>query len=147
METIRGLLGTHHRQCDELFARLEQRVATSAWPEAEAALAGFDETMRQHFNTEETVLFPAFEACTGMTGGPTAVMRSEHAQIVELLDALAVAVEARDTDDFSGYAETLHIMVQQHNMKEENILYPMCDQRLAAQADALVEAMRHDIGA
>jgi hypothetical protein len=33
----------------------------------------------------------------------------------------------------------LLIMMQQHNLKEENILYPMCDQALAGDAD--LEAM------
>ena len=77
--------------------------------------------------------------------GPTAVMRSEHAQIRELMEAAAAAIDARDADDFSGYAETLHIMTQQHNMKEENVLYPMCDQHLAAQAPGLVAQLRDGI--
>ena len=76
-----------------------------------------------------------------MTMGPTAVMRSEHAQIRELMAAAAAAIEAQNADDFSGYAETLHIMTQQHNMKEENVLYPMCDQHLAA-APALLERLQ-----
>jgi len=29
--------------------------------------------------------------------------------------------------------------MQQHNMKEENILYPMCDQALGAEAERLGE--------
>ena len=29
------------------------------------------------------------------------------------------------------------MLMQQHNMKEENILYPMCDQALAAEAEEL----------
>jgi iron-sulfur cluster repair protein YtfE (RIC family) len=31
--------------------------------------------------------------------------------------------------------------MQQHNMKEENILYPMCDQALAAEAEHLCAKM------
>ena len=80
-----------------------------------------------------------------MTMGPTAVMRSEHAQILELLEAAAEAIATHDADEYSGYAETLHIMTQQHNMKEENVLYPMCDQHLAAQSSALVAQMRDGI--
>ena len=30
------------------------------------------------------------------------------------------------------------IMMQQHNMKEENILYPMCDQHLAGETPELL---------
>ena len=73
-----------------------------------------------------------------MRMGPTQVMRNEHAQMRELIGASRAALEARDAEDYSGYAETLLIMMQQHNMKEENVLYPMCDQQLGdAQASLL----------
>ena len=62
-------------------------------------------------------------------------------QMRELLAAAEVSLGARDADDYSGYAETLLIMAQQHNMKEENVLYPMCDQHLAAEADGLVRRL------
>jgi hemerythrin-like domain-containing protein len=145
MDTIRGLLGDHHRQCDELFAAIEQAIETGAWDRAADGFSRFDKSMRQHFDVEESILFPAFEARTGMTMGPTAVMRSEHAQIRELLEAAAEAIVAHDADEYSGYAETLHIMTQQHNMKEENVLYPMCDQHLGAQSSSLVTQMRDGI--
>lgn len=145
METIRDLLGEHHRQCDESFAAVEQAIEAGAWDQAAAGFARFEKSMQQHFNVEESILFPAFETRTGMTMGPTAVMRSEHAQIRELLEAAAEAISAHDADEYSGYAETLHIMTQQHNMKEENVLYPMCDQHLAAQSSALMVKMREGI--
>lgn len=147
MNTIRGLLGDHHRQCDVLFAAIERAIESGAWDQAAAGFARFRESMLQHFDVEEKTLFPAFESRTGMTMGPTAVMRSEHAQIRELMDAMAEAIETRDADDYSGYAETLHIMTQQHNMKEENVLYPMCDQHLAGESATLVAQMREGISA
>ena len=33
-------------------------------------------------------------------------------------------------------------MMQQHNMKEENILYPMCDQHLATALPALLPVLQ-----
>ncbi len=59
-------------------------------------------------------------------------MRLEHAQMRPLLAQLEAACAARDGDGYAGAAETLLILMQQHNMKEENILYPMCDQALGA---------------
>ncbi len=145
MDTIRGLLGDHHRQCDELFAIIEQAIEAEDWGRAAECFSRFEKSMQQHFDVEESILFPAFEARTGMAMGPTAVMRSEHAQIRELLEAAAEAISAHDADEYSGYAETLHIMTQQHNMKEENVLYPMCDQHLGAQSAALVGRMKEGI--
>ena len=147
MSTIRALLGTHHRQCDDSFAAVEQAVDAADWGKASAEFSRFAAALLRHFDAEETVLFPAFEERTGMTRGPTAVMRSEHAQIRELMDAASAAIEARDADDYAGYAETMHIMTQQHNMKEENVLYPMCDQHLADVSEALIGRLQEGIGA
>ena len=44
----------------------------------------------------------------------------------------------QNSERYAGEAETLLIMMQQHNVKEEHVLYPMCDQRLSIEADALV---------
>lgn len=145
METIRDLLTDDHRQCDDLFAVVEQAVAAGAWEKADAAFARFNAAMLNHFATEEEMLFPAFEARTGMTMGPTQVMRSEHRQMRELLAAAEVSLTARDADDYTGYAETLLIMAQQHNMKEENVLYPMCDQHLTDAAEALLPTLKKSL--
>ncbi len=73
--------------------------------------------------------------------GPTQVMRSEHEQMRELFQAMADAVTARDRDNYLGESETLLMMMQQHNLKEEQILYPMADQALAGELDELFRRM------
>ena len=142
MESIRELLSADHRQCDELFACVEARLAERAWSEADAAFARLRSAMLAHFDAEERVLFPAFEARTGMRMGPTQVMRGEHTQMSALLDEAQAALAQRDADDYSGNAETLLIMMQQHNMKEENVLYPMSDQQLAGETESLLRQMQ-----
>lgn len=145
MNNIKGLLADDHRRCDDIFAEVEQAVATQAWDRASAAFAGFSRAMQQHFAAEEDLLFAAFEAQSGITMGPTQVMRQEHAQLRELMAAAQQALAAQDADDYSGNAETLLIMMQQHNMKEENVLYPMCDDHLRAQADTLLAQLQHKL--
>lgn len=145
METIRELLTDDHRQCDDLFAGVEQAVAAGEWAQADTAFARFCAVMLHHFDLEESTLFPEFEAQTGMTMGPTQVMRSEHRQMRELLAAAEVSLAARDADDYSGYAETLLIMAQQHNMKEENVLYPMCDQHLHSRKEQLLPTLKKNL--
>ena len=145
MESIRDLMAADHRQCDDCFVAVERSLARSAWDDAKAEFGRFDSAMRRHFDAEEAILFPAFEARTGMTMGPTQVMRGEHGQMRELLAAAKDALDARDEDDYSGIAETLLIMTQQHNIKEENILYPMCDQHLTLQLDILVPRLKNEL--
>jgi iron-sulfur cluster repair protein YtfE (RIC family) len=124
-------LQQHHKHCDDLFATAEARAHALDWPACQEASEKFLGELEAHFATEEQVLFPAFEAATGMSGGPTQVMRMEHAQMRELMAQMGAALKQRDRDAFAGVADTLLIMMQQHNMKEENILYPMCDNSLA----------------
>jgi len=128
---ITSPLRQHHRHCDELFSILEQSAAGHDWDSGFAPLVSFIAEMERHFHCEEDLLFPAFETATGMSQGPTQVMRMEHQQMRALMQQMQEAWTARDGDAFSGAAETLLILMQQHNMKEENILYPMCDQRVA----------------
>lgn len=129
------VLHHHHKHCDELFANAEAAALKGDWATGKAGFAGFRDELLAHFATEEQVLFPAFEAATGMSGGPTQMMRFEHSQMRELLEQMQAALDQQGRDAFAGAAETLLMLMQQHNMKEENILYPMCDRTLADGVD------------
>jgi hemerythrin-like domain-containing protein len=130
------ILPEHHRHCDDLFVAAEESAERGDWAVAAPAFEHFREQMKAHFDAEESVLFPAFEATTGTPAGPTEMMRYEHEQMRTLLAQLAAACDAHDSESYAGVAETLLMLMQQHNMKEENILYPMCDQALGAEAEA-----------
>lgn len=145
METIRDLMVDDHRQCDTQFVAVEKALAAGDWETAVAAFARFREVTLRHLAAEEATLFPAFEQRTGMVMGPTRVMRAEHDQMRQLIDAAEEALTARDAEEYSGTAETLLIMTQQHNMKEENILYPMCDQHLADMMESLLPQLEKEI--
>jgi iron-sulfur cluster repair protein YtfE (RIC family) len=136
----------HHKHCDDLFAAAEAAIGTKDWKQGGVLMVEFAANLETHFRTEEEILFPAFEGATGMTGGPTQMMRFEHAQMRELVAQMTSALESGDADTFGGAAETLLILMQQHNMKEENILYPMCDRTLTPQADALGGVLRQRLG-
>ncbi len=133
MTGIATLMTHDHRTCDESFARAETAASKKKWQEAGNELANFIAALETHFEAEEKILFPRFEAVTGMTSGPTQVMRGEHTEMRSALERMKDALERQDADDYAGEAETLLILMQQHNMKEENILYPMCDAQLAGE--------------
>ncbi|MBE9610500.1 hemerythrin domain-containing protein [Chitinilyticum piscinae] len=125
--TITAVLQQQHRDCDSLLASAEAAARRRDWAACASVTQSFISDTEAHFRLEEESLFPAFEAATGMSGGPTQVMRMEHAEARSLMAGLGEALAARDADDFAGCCETLLILLQQHNLKEENILYPMCD--------------------
>jgi iron-sulfur cluster repair protein YtfE (RIC family) len=136
------ILLDHHRLCDELFASAEEAAAELRWADCQAQFSRFREELDGHFRTEEEVLFESFESASGMVAGPTEVMRYEHAQMRALLTSLAADLAAGDADGFAGTAETLLVMMQQHNLKEERILYPMCDRALAGAMPSLGDELR-----
>ena len=139
---ISNYLTHEHRHCDAVFAEAEKAAAANNWEEAEKKFLEFSNETLTHFKKEEEELFPAFEAKTGSTEGPTAVMKFEHEQVRGLIGKMAEAVEKRDRDAYLSLAESMMILLQQHNMKEEQMLYAMCDRVMPpAESSQLVEKM------
>ena len=137
MSSISTFFSAQHRACDRTFEKLEDAMSREDWQLAESL---FDELSRdtlQHFSNEEDGLFPLFEEKTGMQGGPTQVMRGEHVELRELLQRIGDAVRGKDQDEALGTAETFFLFLQQHNVKEEQVLYPMADQALQGSLQAL----------
>lgn len=142
MSTIVDFMGGDHRACDDLFAAAELAASQKNWDSARSLFERFQAAMTHHLAMEEKVLFPAFEARTGMSGGPTQVMRMEHEQMRGLIQEMAGAVAGADHDRYLGLSETLNMLIQQHNLKEENVLYPMSDQALGGERDDLLRSMQ-----
>jgi hemerythrin-like domain-containing protein len=141
MSNIKDFMTQDHRDCDEIFSQMEEAVANNSG-EAVAKFEAFYDDLTNHFKMEEMVLFPAFEQKTGMTQGPTQVMVMEHEQMRGLLSQMVEAIGSKDNDKFFGLSETLMILMQQHNMKEEQMLYTMIQQHLGGDADHIITQMR-----
>lgn len=140
--TFDRLLAHDHRECDDLLARTLDLAQDEQWIDALDCCIGFEQRLETHFRAEESVLFPRFEELTGMRSGPTVVMRNEHASIREQLGELAAALRAHDANAAAGHGEALLILIQQHNLKEETVLYPATLRAAGAQAETLGEAIR-----
>ena len=141
MTTIKDFLTQDHRKCDEVFAAMEEK-ANNSLSDAQELTTAFVKDMENHFQMEEKVMFLEFETKTGMTQGPTAMMRHEHEQMRNLMSQMQEAIDADNKEKFLGLTETLMILLQQHNMKEEQMLYPMAQQHLSAESDRIVDMMQ-----
>ncbi|MDF1798311.1 MAG: hemerythrin domain-containing protein [Planctomycetota bacterium] len=126
-----------HHACDETWAEVERLVDEGQAAAATAAWARFFGEMERHFTMEETVLFPAFEEATGMAGGPTQVMRMEHQQMRGLLEQMNGAAASGDLAGLVELGDTLLMIIQQHNKKEEGMLYPMCEAHVGDSWDSM----------
>ena len=141
MANIKEFMTKDHRDCDDTFAAMEQKAHSESVTAAKSLYEQMAEEMEHHFQMEERVLFPTFEEKTGMTQGPTQMMRMEHSQMRQLIKEIGEAVANDDKERFFGLTETMMIMLQQHNMKEEQMLYTMVQQHLDAETDQIIMMM------
>ena len=131
-----------HRDCDARWADVEELLDTEDTDSARGAWQKFEASVRRHLAMEEEVLFKSFDAVSRMGGGgPTAVMRMEHQQMRGLLDQIGVAIAAGDAQSALDIGDTLLMLTQQHNAKEEAMLYPMAETILGEQWSELASRL------
>ncbi|MBF0161523.1 MAG: hemerythrin domain-containing protein [Magnetococcales bacterium] len=130
----------HHR-CDTLYAAAEGAAQDGDVARMTPLCYQFVVAMARHFRMEENGLFPAFEEKTGIRQGPTMVMRSEHEQMRGLMRQMHQAADDGDADQFLRAGGTLLFVMQQHNVKEEQMLYPMSESHLHP-SDHLLKAVQ-----
>jgi uncharacterized protein (DUF2249 family) len=137
-------LSWDHDRLDALEAAAFRMRAEGDFQSARDNYGAFAAGLRRHIAFEEQLLFPVFEGKTGMspTVGPTAVMRDEHREIEGLLAEIEAKIE-----DTMAPVESLrrrfHAVLGDHNLKEEQILYPTTDHLLGRDAaDRLVERIQ-----
>jgi len=141
MGSIQQFMTQHHKECDDLLVEAEGMLAKQDWAAFSTCWSEFEKETLHHFELEEQILFPEFESQTGMTSGPTMVMRNEHQQIKSMFEQMSLAIEQQDIERAMGSSESIMIFIQQHNMKEEQILYPMTDSHLN-NGEAIVKKMK-----
>jgi len=125
--SVSSYLTNEHRLCDDIFAKAERAAAKGDFKETKEEFLKFADETLLHFKKEEEEFFPLFEELTGSSDGPTMVMKYEHEQVRGLMGKMAQAIESEDKDAYLSLAESMMILLQQHNMKEEQMLYAMAD--------------------
>lgn len=125
--TVTDYLQGDHRRLDAIVPEVQKWVAEGNFQEAGERFAEFERGLSRHIDIEEKILFPFFEHATGMTGGPTLVMRVEHIDIRRRMAELIAALKAADAALVEASIRGLTEALSAHNLKEERILYPMTD--------------------
>jgi iron-sulfur cluster repair protein YtfE (RIC family) len=125
MTSIRSAFAADHDRLDGLFNQFQQ-IKRLDFTRAKESFKEFKFGLQRHIVWEETVLFPLFEKKTGYAKGPTDVMRAEHRQIGDRLEAIHQMVRRQDPDSDNEEGELLALL-DAHNQKEENVLYPAID--------------------
>lgn len=123
--TIADALEREHRDID---AGLEEFHRGLDLGESRVeALRRASRALRRHIYIEEEVLFPPLRA--GGMYGPVTVMLMEHAAIWRGLDELEALVDAggEDRAAIDRAMASLSQVLEEHNSKEELIVYPQAD--------------------
>ena len=142
MKSISEYLTAEHRHCDVLFAEAEAVLTESDTTAAQEAFRIFNKEMESHLQKEENIMFPIFEEGSGSyMSGPTRIMRMEHGQMRRLFEDIEAALDKKDVSTCAGLLETLLMVMQQHNIKEEQMLYQMADNMLESHEDILRQMM------
>ncbi len=140
--TIQAFLGEDHRRCDALIGEAEGAALAGDLARTQALFEVLNLSMRRHFAMEEEGVFPDFDARSAMAAaGPTEVMRSEHEQMRSLLDLMAAHLSSQDLEGYGAVSETMTILMEQHNIKEEQMLYPMVDELFGPEAETYVKRL------
>jgi hemerythrin-like domain-containing protein len=151
-------LMAEHRVIEKVIAVLEngaqkleqgQAVRPGLFIEATDFIKGFADGC--HHKKEEGVLFPAMVAFgVPSEGGPVGVMLAEHEQgryFTRNLRAAAQRLEAGDAsarDEVINNARGYSMLLRQHIMKEDRILFPMAGQVLPpAEQDRVADGFEH----
>ncbi len=142
--SVSEYLEADHRRLDGILPDVEHLTGSGEIARAGERFSEFSCGLNRHIDAEEAVLFPTFERLTGATTGPTVVMRAEHVQIREWLASASAALEAADAAAYGNAVSSLTDVLSGHNMKEEQILYPMTDRAAgsARERDDLVRRMQ-----
>lgn len=140
--SIVGYMTFDHKRCDELYADAEAAWNDGDEEKAAQLLRAFDLGMNRHLDEEENVLFPIFTEATGMTGGPVQVMTMEHGQMRGVLEQMLEALNEGDLETAFANGDTMVILMQQHNVKEEGILYPMIEQHMSGDVEEIIRSLQ-----
>ncbi|MBK7076603.1 MAG: hemerythrin domain-containing protein [Myxococcales bacterium] len=125
-------LSLDHDRLDLLLLEVIKLVAARRFNEARPRLSNFAFGLRRHIHLEDEFVFPRFEQLTGMTGGPTMVMRDEHRAIEHHLAGMIDAAMRDDRDGFDSEQEAMVAVLSDHTAREEAVIYPMLDRHLPA---------------
>lgn len=136
-----GEVLTHeHHDIDEYFARFAASLAEGK-PDTDALAEG-TRLLKRHIWVEEEIHFPSLR--DGELMFQMVLLLREHGEIWLLLDTLAAEVAAGD--DSSHTMQTLLAMLECHNPKEEQLIYPAGDDLLPAEvSDEVREALERGV--
>jgi iron-sulfur cluster repair protein YtfE (RIC family) len=143
METITSYMEQDHDRIDGHAARATAAAGAQDWSTLQDQGSEFLRRLQRHIEIEEDLLFPAFEQRTGMVAaGPSRQMRDEHEWMQPILVRMQQALAANDGAEWQRATRSLLDILEPHNVKEEQMMYPMLEDAAGAEAQELLLQVR-----
>jgi iron-sulfur cluster repair protein YtfE (RIC family) len=127
--TVTEYMSGDHQEIDALRDAAVRALQGGDREAAAVHFAAYTRRLERHIRLEEELLFPLFEVRTGISGGPTGVLREEHDELQRVVGEAAEAARVGGL----GFAEALDALaktVDEHCVREERVLFPMLDRQL-----------------
>jgi iron-sulfur cluster repair protein YtfE (RIC family) len=142
-ESVTSYLACDHHRLDEALRSVSSAVTSGTFGEAVPRYERFESGLLCHLRVEEELVFPVFEARSGMINGPTDTMRNEHRQVRMALALMRRGLLQSDAIAYNDGLRFFESVLPDHNAKEEHILYPALDGLLRPAERAALIARLH----
>jgi hemerythrin-like domain-containing protein len=132
-----------HEHLNELFLTHQEALLADDMQAAAARLAAYEQLLRAHMNDEEARLLPVYERAGRIQGGAVEFFTGEHRKMLEMLARIREQLArigneptARDRIRLFDEESRYKLLVEHHDQREQNILYPTLD-RITDDAERL----------
>jgi hemerythrin-like domain-containing protein len=132
-----------HSVLKELFLQHQEALLDADLMRARGRLEEFERRLLHHIREEEILLLPVYERAGAIPGGPPVLFTGEHKRMQELLAGFKQALSLLEQNPDSRKRATLWLLDRQatfknlmehHDLRETNILYPTLD-RVTSEAE------------
>jgi iron-sulfur cluster repair protein YtfE (RIC family) len=132
----------HHSEFESFVYEFTDAVESEAWDDADRVFKKLVAELKVHMAMEEEVLYPAYESNPDLPPEPVQALRSEHDNIVRLLQDLAVVIKTRDSEHALNSMLPLERALISHHEKEEDIFLPLAGLVLMPRKDDILQQLR-----
>ena len=125
-----------HQRLDELFLSHQKALLALDLELALATLKEFERELRAHMRVEEDLLLPVYARAGRIQGGPVEFYTGEHKRMLEFLARFSEQLQAlrltyadlkRGIIGLFDQEAVFKQLMQHHDMRERNLLYPTLD--------------------
>ena len=130
-----------HKDLKELFLEHQEALLDGDLIQAGHRLEEFERTLLDHMRKEEDLLLPVYERAGAIPGGPPVLFTGEHKRMRELLAGFKQALSSLEQNPggrkrgilaLLDRQATFKNLMEHHDLREANILFPALDRVTSA---------------